>query len=77
MLSFLVKNRASHLNICDARQPPRYLWSRFHNKDEANIEPKNKEKANSVIGAGPTGLNPISAYSHLNHVASESNIYIH
>ena len=74
IFSFLVKNRARHLNICDPRKNPRYLWSIFHNKDKAKIEPKNMEKSNSVLGAGLTGLNSRKTYPHLNHVASESKI---
>ena len=56
------------MNISYARQPPIYRWIFCHNKDEVDIEPKNVENNNSVIGAGPTGLNPRSAYSHLSHV---------
>ena len=69
IFSFLVIYGASHLNICDARQPPSYLCSCCHNEDEADIEPQNVEKSNSVVGYVPTGLNPISAYSHMIHVA--------
>ena len=76
LFSFLVKNGARHLNIRDALQPPCYLWSCFHNEDKENIEPQNVEKANSVVGAGPTVLKPRSAYPHLSHVASARNISI-
>ena len=74
LFCLLFLNGARHLNIRDARKPPSYLWSCCHNKDKANIEPQNLEKANSVIGSGSTGLKPRSACPHLSHVASESNI---
>ena len=74
LFSFLVKNRARHLNICYARQTPIYLWSRCHNEDEAYIEPKNMDKANNFLGAGHTGLKPRSEYTHLNRAAQEINI---
>ena len=41
IFSFLFKNGPRQLNIYDARQPPSYLWGICHNKDKANIEPKN------------------------------------
>ena len=75
LFSLLVKNGARQLNIRDARQHPSHLCSRCHNEDEANIEPQNVEKANSVVGAGPTGLKPGSVYyPRLSHVVSAKNI---
>ena len=73
-LLFLGLKWARNLNICDTRQPPIYLWNSFHNNNEANVEPKNVDKANSTVGAGTTGLKPTSAYPHLSHVASKRNI---
>ena len=75
LVYFLVKNEARNLNIHVIRQPPIHLWSRCQNKDEENTEPKNVEKANPLVGVGPTSLKPISAYTHLSHVSSNRNIY--
>ena len=74
LFSFLVINGFNHLNIRDTHQPPSYLWSFFHNEDEANIEPQNVVKSNSVVGAWPIGLNQISAYPNMSHAESASNI---
>ena len=70
-----IKMGLGRLNIRDARRHLRTTFGVVAVSREANFEPENVEKANSVVGAEPTGLRPRSAYVHPSLVVSARNIF--